>query len=90
VEGEGRKRVDDLVSQGLRVGWLTFGGKVDSGRPEVLVLHLERKPGAYAAQLYAALHILDEAGVDRIVVELPPPGQEWLAVHDRLRRASTL
>ena len=45
-------------------------------------------PAGYAAQLYAALHALDDAGVDRIVVDLPPDGDEWLAVRDRLRRAA--
>ena len=42
----------------------------------------------YAAHLYAALHAVDEAGVDRIVVDLPPDTEEWLAVRDRLRRAA--
>jgi L-threonylcarbamoyladenylate synthase len=42
----------------------------------------------YSAGLYAALHQLDAAGLDRIVVETPPEGDEWLAVHDRLRRAA--
>jgi L-threonylcarbamoyladenylate synthase len=39
--------------------------------------------------LYAALHTLDVAKVDRIVLTLPPASEEWLAVHDRLRRASS-
>ena len=42
----------------------------------------------YASQLYAALHTLDDAGVDRIIVDMPPDGEEWLAVRDRLRRAA--
>ena len=33
------------------------------------------------------LHTLDEAELDRIVVETPPTGEAWLAIHDRLRRA---
>ena len=45
-------------------------------------------PAAYAAKIYAALHTLDEAGVQRIVVALPPDQTEWLAVRDRLRRAA--
>jgi L-threonylcarbamoyladenylate synthase len=47
------------------------------------------EPGPYAAQLYAVLHECDRAGVDRIVVALPPDSPEWLAVRDRLRKAST-
>ena len=42
----------------------------------------------YAAQLYAVLHELDAADLDRIVVTLPPDTDEWLAVRDRLHRAA--
>jgi L-threonylcarbamoyladenylate synthase len=42
----------------------------------------------YAAHLYAALHTLDDAKVDRIIVDLPPDAEAWLAVRDRLRRAA--
>ncbi len=43
----------------------------------------------YAARLYAVLHELDGQALDRIVVDLPPRTDAWLAVHDRLRRAAT-
>ncbi len=49
---------------------------------------LPREAAGYAACLYAALHRLDAASCDAIVVEAPPSGDEWLAVWDRLRRAS--
>ena len=42
---------------------------------------------AYARELYANLHQLDQAAADRIVVSAPPNGPEWTAIHDRLRRA---
>lgn len=45
-------------------------------------------PRAYAAQLYNALQRLDALGVDEIRVVLPPRGEAWEAVHDRLRKAS--
>jgi L-threonylcarbamoyladenylate synthase len=44
-------------------------------------------PG-YARELYAALHRLEDAGVDRIVVENVPGTPAWAAVRDRLVRAS--
>lgn len=38
--------------------------------------------------LYAALHQLDEAGLDTIVIVTPPKDHKWLAVYDRILRAS--
>jgi L-threonylcarbamoyladenylate synthase len=49
---------------------------------------LPREPEAYAAGLYAALHLLDVAGIEDIFVEAPPPEPEWDAVRDRLARAA--
>lgn len=43
---------------------------------------------AVAARLYALLHELDDAGFARIVMERPPRDEAWLAVRDRLQRAS--
>jgi L-threonylcarbamoyladenylate synthase len=86
VAGDGRERVEVLLRQGVRVGWVTWEGAGDvSGAVTV------RMPGdsaGYAGRLYAALHELDAAGVDRIVLALPPDSDAWLAVRDRLRRAA--
>src|SRR6185312_8295591 len=49
---------------------------------------LPRDPLGYAAQLYSALHRLDDAGCDTIIVERVPGGAPWLGVRDRLARAS--
>jgi hypothetical protein len=51
-------------------------------------LDLGRDPAQYGRSLYAALHTCDELGVTTILVEAPPRGPAWDAVHDRLRRAS--
>jgi L-threonylcarbamoyladenylate synthase len=51
----------------------------------------ERMPSdaaGYAARLYGALHELDDAGYDVIVVERVPDTPEWSAVRDRLERAA--
>ena len=45
-------------------------------------------PAGYAHDLYANLRRLDAADADEILVELPPAGAAWLAVHDRLARAA--
>ncbi|MDG6107381.1 threonylcarbamoyl-AMP synthase [Dactylosporangium aurantiacum] len=49
---------------------------------------LSADPLEYAADLYAALHRLDDAGVTTILAQAPPEGDDWLAVRDRLTRAS--
>ena len=45
-------------------------------------------PTAYAAQLYATLRRLDAQHPTAIFVEMPPDEPRWLAVRDRLRRAT--
>jgi L-threonylcarbamoyladenylate synthase len=86
---DGRARVEELRAAGVRVGWVTCGAPEGPDLPDVLVVPLPADPAAYAAQLYAALHRLDDASLERIVVTGPPDGEEWLGVRDRLRRASS-
>jgi L-threonylcarbamoyladenylate synthase len=43
---------------------------------------------AFARAIYSELHHCDDAGAEWIVVEALPPGPEWRAIADRLRRAS--
>ena len=86
ADGDGRARVEVMIREGRRVGWLTWPGVGDvAGAVRV---ELPCDPAAYAAGLYAALHDLDAAGVERIVVARPPDDEAWLAVRDRLRRAA--
>jgi L-threonylcarbamoyladenylate synthase len=75
-----RERTFVLV-QGRSVGLVTLD---DVEGAEVL----GRDPAEYAADLYAALHRLDDRGVETIIVQRPPATEEWLAVHDRLNRAA--
>lgn len=89
VEDDGVRRVKELHAAGVKVGLVShhpgFVSDVPAGVP------VARMPGdveGYAAALYAMLHLLDERGLERIVVALPPEGEEWLAVRDRLRRAA--
>ena len=85
--GGAQERAEELCRQGLRVGWLTWREEGDD-RPGLTRVVMPRTPQRYAAQLYAVLHALDAAGVDRIVAEMPPEAEEWQAVRDRLRRAA--
>lgn len=58
-------------------------------RAGLLVEVLSADPAGYAAGLYAALHRLEDAACDSIVIEEVPGDPAWAAVRDRLRRAST-
>jgi L-threonylcarbamoyladenylate synthase len=49
---------------------------------------LADEPQAYAADLYSALHRLDDAGVASITALAPPESLDWHAIHDRLQRAA--
>lgn len=80
--------VNELCRQGRRVGWLALGPLPDEPPAGLFVLEMPGDVAGYSAALYAALHTLDAMRLDRIVVELPPAGDDWLAVHDRLRRAA--
>ena len=51
-------------------------------------LRMPPEPEAYARQLYGALRELDEAACQVILIESPPDGAQWVAVRDRLRRAT--
>lgn len=51
-------------------------------------LALPEEPLAYARGLYAALRQLDAVGATEILVQRPPAGPAWAAIHDRLQRAA--
>ncbi|GIM91507.1 L-threonylcarbamoyladenylate synthase [Paractinoplanes toevensis] len=76
------KDVRDVEVDGP-VGVLTYEGAALDGA-EIL----SADPREYAADLYAALHRLDDAGVATILVQEPPQTEDWLAVRDRLGRAA--
>lgn len=78
-------RVEHERANGLRVGALIVHASVEA-TPEIITMPAD--PVGYAAALYASLHALDDVGCDVIVVEELPETNAWLAVHDRLSRAS--
>jgi L-threonylcarbamoyladenylate synthase len=49
---------------------------------------LPLNPEAVGARFYALLHELDDAGFERVVMERPPEGEAWMAIRDRMQRAS--
>ena len=46
-------------------------------------------PDAYAQTLYQQLRAADHIGAELIVIEQPPLGEAWGAIHDRLKRAAS-
>ena len=88
VSDDGWGRVQFLCRSGQKVGWLTFAMRAEQSLRGLICMVMPRDPIAYAAQLYAVLHALDDHGVERIVAAIPPDTEEWLAVRDRLRRAA--
>jgi L-threonylcarbamoyladenylate synthase len=75
---------------GTRVGLVVRGViAATRTRGDFDVRVLPDEPVAYAAALFATLHALDDAGANAIVVEAVPMAEAWLAVADRLARAST-
>jgi L-threonylcarbamoyladenylate synthase len=74
---------------GRIVGIVALGEAGAAGEVGVTkILVLPADPASYARGLYAALHTLDAAGCQVILLEAPPDGQAWTGVNDRLRRAS--
>lgn len=72
-------------TSGLRVLILGFGVPREPN-PEYRTMAAD--PERYSAEMYAVLHGVDEAGWDRVVIEVPPDTPEWAAVRDRLLRAA--
>ena len=55
---------------------------------QLITRRMPMQADAYAQQLYAALRWADTLGVERLLIEMPPTGEAWLAVQDRLTRAT--
>ena len=84
-------RVAEILSGGERVVWLAMGDVSPHPRHDRLsIIPMPSDPAAYAARLYSAFHEADDHEPDRIVITWPPDTEEWLAVRDRLHRATAL
>ncbi|HEV8605073.1 MAG TPA: L-threonylcarbamoyladenylate synthase [Tepidisphaeraceae bacterium] len=52
------------------------------------IIHMPENPTDYAKVLYATLRSLDDRGIQTIFIQMPPDTPEWLAIRDRLLRAT--
>ncbi len=55
---------------------------------DAALLDVTLDPEAYARQFYARLRMLDEQNLRAIYIVLPPDAPEWVAVRDRITRAT--
>jgi L-threonylcarbamoyladenylate synthase len=85
-------RVAEHLIAGQRVGVLAHGpAALELARaphPALVLATLPAESELFERGLYAALHALDDAGVDRILVENVSTTGDFDAVRDRLRRAA--
>lgn len=81
-------RVTRVLRLKGRVGVLAHSSHIAFTQDGVLVRRLPAVPGEYAANLYAAMHELEDAGCSHVLIEEVPSGEAWDAVRDRLGRAS--
>jgi L-threonylcarbamoyladenylate synthase len=85
----GRSRIEEMIRSGQRVGWVPIGNReAFAPSAKVIVMPLPLEPVTYSQRFYATLHTLDLLNPSRIFVTLPPDEPEWMAVRDRLLRAS--
>ncbi len=77
--------VEQLQRQRKRIGILSHRYGIGDN---VRLVRLADDADAYGHDLYAALRELDGMGLDIILVEQPPSEESWLAVNDRLRKAT--
>lgn len=73
-----------------RIGRIQLGdlpvARNASADPMIVILPVDA--AGYSAGLYAALHRLDDLGATHILIDAVPDNHDWMAVRDRLRRAS--
>ena len=85
-----QQRTETLASQGLRVAVMAQSPSLLTAvqAAAVFCIAMPKTAATYGNRLYATLRQLDRKGIDHILAESPPAGADWLAIADRLQRAS--
>lgn len=86
-----QQRAQQLNKNGLRIAlivWSDFDYLSQATNENIHLFFMPANPIEYGHQLYATLRQLDQKGFFRLLVEAPPADQAWLAISDRLQRAS--
>lgn len=79
--------LDEQRNLGKQVGVLAFSAELSQLSCRHL-LQLPTQAEDYEAALYRALRELDQLALDSILVEQPPAQEDWMAVNDRLGKAT--
>jgi L-threonylcarbamoyladenylate synthase len=86
-------RALELEARELRVAVMEWSTQ-DLGRPDnkknIFRFFMPREPRVYGSLLYATLRRIDQERFDRILIEAPPDEPAWMAIADRLQRASCI
>ena len=82
----------ELAAQGLRIVVITWSNcmKDTPSSENISRFCMSPESQIYGSQLYATLHQFDREKFDRLLIETPPSSPNWLAINDRLKRASHL
>ena len=81
--------VQQLLQRQQKLAVLCLGPLEHAPREPIhFIVQLSELAESYAHELYAALRSADESGADAILIEMPPEEPQWLAVRDRLMRAT--
>jgi L-threonylcarbamoyladenylate synthase len=83
-------RVEGALAQSFpeHIGLVLIGRSGEMSRERAHLVEMPDTPQDYARHLYAALRELDQLKLEAIVVQMPPDEPRWLAVRDRLLRAT--
>lgn len=79
-----------LAAQGFRVLAMTWSDIGQSRPPDQSIeqFSMPADPIIYGQQLYTKLRQFDQGAFDYMIIEAPPDHPNWLAITDRLQRAS--
>nr|WP_305910305.1 L-threonylcarbamoyladenylate synthase [Methylomarinum sp. Ch1-1]MDP4522810.1 L-threonylcarbamoyladenylate synthase [Methylomarinum sp. Ch1-1] len=77
----------EQLAQNKRLGLLTLHPRAENSET-IFARMMPTDADDYAHALYASLRELDGMKLDLILIEQPPDDEGWLAVNDRLRKAT--
>lgn len=82
-------KIDELQNSSRSYAVLSFNVKPANLNADIYWLQTSQNPSEYAHDLYANLRLLDQLHKDALLIEAPPQQDSWLAVIDRLTRATS-